>query len=62
MLSYPAIMNTVWDDETSMESEFATRVLALHIENSPLAVIEWDNQFHIKRWSKRAEEMFGWTA
>lgn len=55
-------MNTVWDDETSMESEFATRVLALHIENSPLAVIEWDNQFHIKRWSKRAEEMFGWTA
>lgn len=38
------------------------RVFSLYIENSPLAVIEWDNNFRIKQWSKRAEEMFGWEA
>lgn len=35
--------------------------LSFHITNSPLALIEWENGTHIKRWSKQAEEMFGWT-
>ena len=39
-----------------------SKALALHIENSPLAVIEWNNEFRIKQWSQRAEEVFGWTA
>lgn len=36
--------------------------LNLHMENSPLAVIEWDGNLRIKQWSRRAEEMFGWSA
>lgn len=36
--------------------------LTYHVENTPLAVIEFDKDFTIKRWSGRAEEIFGWTA
>lgn len=32
------------------------------IDNSPLAVVEWDNQFRVQRWSMQAEHMFGWRA
>ncbi|WP_052640177.1 PAS domain-containing hybrid sensor histidine kinase/response regulator [Zavarzinella formosa] len=32
------------------------------LENSPLAFIEWDEQFHVIRWSRTAETIFGWTA
>ncbi|HLO00101.1 MAG TPA: PAS domain S-box protein [Pyrinomonadaceae bacterium] len=36
--------------------------LAFHVENSPLAVIEWDSDFRVSRWSASAERVFGWTA
>ncbi|MEP6646901.1 MAG: PAS domain S-box protein [Saprospiraceae bacterium] len=36
--------------------------LSFHIENLPLARIEWDKESHAQSWSKRAEEIFGWTA
>ncbi|MDY7024342.1 MAG: PAS domain S-box protein, partial [Cyanobacteriota bacterium] len=36
--------------------------LNFHIENSPLAVIEWDHKFRVQRWSKQAERIFGWCA
>ena len=36
------------------------RELAFHMNNSILAVIEWDSEFRVKRWSQRAEQMFGW--
>lgn len=36
--------------------------LKWHVENSPLAVIEFDRDYRIIQWSKRAESMFGWTA
>jgi len=32
------------------------------IENTPLAVIEWDRDFQVTRWNRRAEELFGWRA
>ena len=32
------------------------------VENSPLAFIEWDNQIRPKAWTKRAQEIFGFTA
>jgi PAS domain S-box-containing protein len=35
--------------------------LLFHIENTPLGFMEWNNQLHAKSWSKRAEEIFGWT-
>ena len=33
-----------------------------HIENSPLAMIEWDNHLRIKQWSWQAGELFGWKS
>ena len=33
--------------------------LKYHFENSPLAVIEWDNNFNVVQWSDEAEKIFG---
>jgi PAS domain S-box-containing protein len=33
-----------------------------HLDNSPLAVIEWDEAFRVRRWSRGAEALFGWQA
>ena len=35
---------------------------SFHVENSPLAVIEWDTDFRVSRWSESAERLFGWQA
>ena len=40
----------------------ARQRLEAHMDNSPLAVIEFDSQFRIVRWSGGAQRMFGWTA
>lgn len=42
------------------ELRLAYQRLSYHVENTPLAVIEFDKNLFIKRWSKRAEEIFGW--
>ena len=36
-------------------------LLELHIQNSPLAVVEWDRDFRVIRWSGQAEALFGWS-
>jgi PAS domain S-box-containing protein len=36
--------------------------LTQHVENSPLAVIEWDSRLRVQRWSDRAEQLFGWQS
>ncbi|MHB0977456.1 MAG: PP2C family protein-serine/threonine phosphatase [Candidatus Aquicultorales bacterium] len=36
--------------------------LSTIIENSPLAMIEWDADFRIVRWTDEATRVFGWTA
>ena len=40
----------------------ANQRLAAHLHNSPLAVIEFDAQFRIARWTDGARRLFGWTA
>ncbi|MFB2919777.1 PAS domain S-box protein [Aerosakkonema funiforme] len=40
----------------------ALQKLTFHVENSPLAVVEWDRDFRISWWSKEAERVFGWSA
>ena len=35
--------------------------LSYHIQNTPMGVIEFDNNMKILQWSKLAEAMFGWT-
>lgn len=42
--------------------EKALQQLTFHVENSPLAVVEWDKDFRLQRWSKQAEKIFGWKA
>jgi PAS domain S-box-containing protein len=42
--------------------EDAYHRLAFHVKNSPLAVIEWDSDFRVSRWSDSAERLFGWKA
>lgn len=39
----------------------ALQHLDAHINNSPLAIIEFDSQFRVIRWSEEATKMFGWT-
>ncbi len=38
----------------------ANWLLSSHFENTPLAVIEWDPDFRVRRWSPQAEKIFGW--
>jgi PAS domain S-box-containing protein len=38
----------------------AHQILSFHMQNSPLAVIEWDPESRIRRWSPQAERIFGW--
>lgn len=35
--------------------------LLFHVENAPLGFIEWDSELKVLSWSKRAEEIFGWS-
>ncbi|MEW6490711.1 MAG: PAS domain S-box protein, partial [Thermodesulfobacteriota bacterium] len=50
--------------ETLAREELAAsrQRLEAHLDNSPLAVIEFAPDFRILRWSRGAERMFGWTA
>ncbi len=58
-----AVVRDVTDQRRAGEAlhESEERLRA-HIDNSPLAVIEFDPQFTITRWSKGAERVFGWAA
>ncbi|MBL8514576.1 MAG: diguanylate cyclase [Betaproteobacteria bacterium] len=40
----------------------ALQMQSLYLENSPLAVIEWDQEVRVRRWSGQAERIFGWSA
>ncbi|HEX6649503.1 MAG TPA: PAS domain S-box protein, partial [Pyrinomonadaceae bacterium] len=40
----------------------AYQQLSFHVESSPLAVVEWDSDFRVSRWSESAERLFGWKA
>ena len=47
-----------------LEEELRSALMKLtsHVENSPLAVVEWDRDFRVTRWSQQAEKLFGWEA
>jgi len=38
------------------------QLLNFHINNSPLATIQWDSDFIVTRWSGEAEKIFGWKS
>jgi PAS domain S-box-containing protein len=39
-----------------------TQRLAYHVDNSPLAVVEWGPDMRLTRWAGEAERIFGWKA
>ncbi|MGE5424144.1 MAG: PAS domain S-box protein [Syntrophothermus sp.] len=56
------ISELVESDRQNRKTLIRDQRLRFHYENSPLALVEWDNEFIVTRWSKRAEQMFGWKA
>ena len=46
--------------QAELERQQTYQRLRFHLENTPLAVIEWDREFRVQRWSPQAQEMFGW--
>jgi PAS domain S-box-containing protein len=54
--------NITSENQSEEQVRNALQKLTFHLENTPLAVIEWDGDFRVKRWYKGAEKLFGWRA
>ena len=51
-----------WQQQKTQQLRRSNHLLWLNAANSPLAMVGWDEDFRIVQWSKRAEELFGWTS
>lgn len=51
-----------WQQQKSQQLRHSNHLLWLNAANSPLAMVGWDENFRIVQWSKRAEDIFGWTS
>ncbi|HEY9829408.1 MAG TPA: PAS domain S-box protein, partial [Stenomitos sp.] len=56
------IANITERKRAQLELQKAYQQLELLVDNSPLAIMEWDKEFRLQRWSKQAEKIFGWKA
>lgn len=57
-----ALFNDVHELKEAEQSLRRThQILSSHVENSPLAVIQWDNELRVQHWSPQAEKIFGWS-
>ncbi|MFH1807121.1 MAG: response regulator [Pseudomonadota bacterium] len=43
------------------DMRYAEQRLRLHVEQTPLAVIDWDTEFRVLRWNPGAERIFGYS-
>ena len=57
-----AIIRDITERKRAEETALEAQRLTFHVENTPLAVIEWDHAFRVLRWSPAAERLFGWKA
>lgn len=48
--------------EDEQQLAWVSQRLSTLVENTPLAVVEWDSSFFITRWSAGAQRTFGWSA
>jgi len=59
-----AVIGTLQDitDRLKVEQELRSsrQKLLLHVERTPLGVIEWDMNFNVSQWNHSAERIFGW--
>ncbi len=58
----PAIMTALVRRRAAEQLSRSKQVVDAHMENSPLAIVEFDRDFRVIRWSAVAEEMFGYSA
>lgn len=60
-----SIIGTLQDitDRLKAEQELrnSRQKLLLHVERTPIGVIEWDMNFSVVQWNKAAEKIFGWS-
>ena len=54
------ISNKLQSQFAEQRQKEADQTLALHLEKSLTAIVEWDSDGVIKRWSDQAEEILGW--
>lgn len=55
-------MRDVTEQKTvELQLRASQQKLALHVERTPLAVIEWDLEFRVAAWNPAAESIFGYT-
>ena len=55
------ISNKLQNQFSEQREKEASQTLALHLENSPTAIVEWSDGGVIKRWSDQAEQILGWN-
>ncbi len=55
------IRNVTAHKQAQAELEAFAQRLALLVEQTPLAVIEWDLDFRVTQWNRAAERIFGYT-
>ncbi len=62
MQSNRALQKEIAERHSAQSELLASRQrLALLVEQTPLAVIEWDTDFKVQEWNKAAERIFGYT-
>ncbi|MBI5363291.1 MAG: GAF domain-containing protein [Planctomycetes bacterium] len=55
-------LDTTRERSVERALHLALKRLEAHVDNSPLALIEWDQHLRVVRWSGGAERMFGWRS
>jgi len=59
---YGVVLDITEQKQTQQALQQALQEIETHFEDSPLAILQWDQNFRILRWSKQAETTFGWKA
>ncbi len=58
----PSIVEAILRKRAEEDLSGERQRLEAHMENSPVAVVEFDSAFRVIRWSDEAERVFGWKA
>ena len=64
MLEYVSsqVARSIWRKGAEEALRRNEQRLSHHVQQTPLAVIEWDNEFKVRQWNRAAERIFGYTA
>jgi PAS domain S-box-containing protein/putative nucleotidyltransferase with HDIG domain len=64
MLEYVSsqVARSIWRKGAEEALRRNEQRLSHHIQQTPLAVIEWDTEFKVRQWNRAAERIFGYSA